>query len=40
MKDFQNEVLPALILQNTVLDTGNKLTCFTSFNVTKNLLLL
>lgn len=35
MKDFQNEVLSTLILQNTVLDTGNKLACFTSFNFIK-----
>lgn len=40
MKDFQNEVLSTLTLPNTVLVTGDKFMCSTSFNVTTNLLLL
>lgn len=40
MKDFQNEVLSTLILPNTVLVTGDKLMCSTSFKIITNLLLL
>jgi len=40
MKGFKNEVLCTLIMPNTVLVTGDKFICSTSFNVTKNLLLL